>query len=62
MPQILAFGQFIILLLQIFPHAVRAWKEWEEFRGERLDREERNKLAKEIGARVPVAAKTLAEP
>ena len=40
--------QFIILLVQIFPSALKAIKTWQDFHGEKLDRSYRRRIVKDI--------------
>lgn len=44
----MGFIQILILLVQVFPSALKAVKAWKEYHGAELDRERRIKLSADI--------------
>ena len=50
--------QFLLLLVQIFPAALKAAQAWEEYHGQRLNRQRRKQLASDINTAVQTAVAT----
>lgn len=49
------FVQILLLLLQIFPEALKAIKAWQEYHGQKLTAENRAKLAADVKSAVQTA-------
>lgn len=52
------FFQILLLLLQVFPEALKAIKAWQEYHGKQLTAENRARLAADIKSAVKVAVDT----
>jgi len=50
-----ALAQFVILLVQVFPSALKAIQAWQDYNGQKLNRERRARLASDIKTVVQAA-------